>query len=129
VLDPLAGYLSLASQIHAAITNGSRNRLATLSSSFNFAPALADHRSVKQLVETLTGIWPGLWRLDRNIPAFKETTVLRLNARKARSVLGWKPHWGFAESVARTVDWYSAADSPSKALRITRQQIADFGAH
>ena len=71
VLDLLGGYLYLGALIDEALdTSGKRDvaRLDELCSSFNFGPALASNRSVKDLVETALQHWKGTWN-DLTDPA------------------------------------------------------------
>ena len=125
VLDPLAGYLMLGSQLKEALSLRSASRLAELSGSFNFGPKMGDHRPVRELVAEVLRHWPGKWRrAASNHP--EETAVLRLNSGKARRILGWKPRWRFTEAVDRTVKWYRESPSPRGALELTRRQLAEY---
>lgn len=126
VLDPLCGYLSLASELRKALELKDGRRVAELSGPFNFGPAAKDHRTVEQLVNEVLGNWPGTWiRRDSGHPAI-ETPVLRLNARKAARLLGWKPRWNFETTVENTVGWYAEATSSPRALAATLRQITSF---
>ena len=35
-----------------------------------------------------------------------EATLLKLDCSKARSLLGWRPVWGFTEMARHTAEWY-----------------------
>jgi CDP-glucose 4,6-dehydratase len=128
VLDPLAGYLVLGAELRKALTSRRRARLAELSGPFNFGPSARDHRPVRDVVAEILGRWPGEWRQAKDSRGPEETAVLRLDATKAKRVLGWEPKWRFAKSVARTVDWYRGAVSPRKAAQLTRAQIGEYSA-
>lgn len=56
-----------------------------------------------------------------------EATLLNLSIDKAERLLGWKPKWGFEETIIRTVEWYeqvhNGSDTP---VEITRAQIAKY---
>jgi len=127
VLDPLYGYLVLGARLQANL--GSRRKARRkLEGAFNFGPRPADHRPVADLVSEILGHWPGNWTPLTQKSAPKEASVLRLDARKASRVLGWRPRWRFPKAVARTVAWYQGARSPEAAQEWTRKQIAEFSA-
>ncbi|HEY5079323.1 MAG TPA: CDP-glucose 4,6-dehydratase [Opitutaceae bacterium] len=126
VLDPLAGYLCLASELGDALVSRRASRLAELSGPFNFGPASGDQRPVRDVVDEVLRRWPGKWRSARKSGDPLEASVLRLDARKAHRVLGWRPRWGFTQAIDRTVAWYQGAATPSKAIELTRRQIREF---
>jgi len=126
VLDPLAGYLMLAADLRESLSSRRAGRLAELSGPFNFAPAAVDQRPVRELVVEILRRWPGEWRSSHKLGEPAESAVLRLDARKAHRVLGWSPKWRFARAVDQTVAWYWAALTPSKALEMTRTQLAEY---
>jgi CDP-glucose 4,6-dehydratase len=129
VLDPLAGYLLLGAKLSQSLNSGNRPQLAELSGAFNFGPGTSDHRTVASLVDEVISHWPGHWTTEEKPSPIVESGALRLDARKARRILGWKPRWRFEESVFETVSWYRYASSPSAALEITRRQLSAFGVH
>jgi CDP-glucose 4,6-dehydratase len=123
VLEPLSGYLTLASELDRCHDKG---RLRTLCSPFNFGPATVSHRSVQQLVEEIFLHWPGRW-LDQSDPrALHEATLLSLNTEKAERLLGWASRWSFSKTVQETVEWYRKVHSGEDPIRLTLQQIASY---
>lgn len=126
VLDPLSGYLRLASELRKALELRDARRVADLSGPFNFGPAAKDHRTVEQLVDEVLGNWPGTWVPRESSHPAVESSVLRLNARKATRMLGWKPRWDFETSVENAVGWYAEASSSTRALSASVRQISDF---
>ena len=122
VLDPLHGYLLLG--VWLGLQKGAD--AAVIPGAFNFGPSTAGHRPVRDLVKEILRHWPGEWRASMQVGTPREAPVLRLDASEARQLLGWKPRWGFAESVARTVAWYKHGRSPRAAREVTLGQIADF---
>jgi CDP-glucose 4,6-dehydratase len=125
VLDPLEGYLTLGAQLRQALALKEAALLKRLSGPFNFGPAPGDHRSVRETTEEMLKHWPGKWKTAAAPRALAEVSVLRLDATKARKVLGWRPKWRFEEAVFRTVTWYRAATSDREAEGATHQQLSD----
>jgi CDP-glucose 4,6-dehydratase len=133
VLEPLSGYLLLA----AALSGASASPLLeqTLiqpglgAAAFNFGPGLTSNRTVGDLVQEFLANWPGHWEDKSDPSAPHEASKLNLATDKAFHTLGWQPRWGFATTVAKTVDWYSEAIHLSSAedfQRITRAQIRQY---
>jgi len=112
VLEPLGGYLLLAERL-AAAGSGSGNPYAT---AFNFGPALEANRPVRELVEAAQQHWPGSWHDLSDPAAPHEAGRLHLQIDKAHHQLGWRPRWGFATTVARTVGWYQAVHQGASPL-------------
>ncbi len=111
VLEPLAGYLSLASRLlgHDA---------AEFCSAWNFGPDEADSESVAQVVERLVQGWgSGGWqaRIDANDPP--EANLLRLSSAKSKRSLGWPGPSSIAEAADRTVGWFRRYDSDPTSAR------------
>jgi CDP-glucose 4,6-dehydratase len=56
-----------------------------------------------------------------------EAALLNLSIEKAKRLLGWKPKWGFEETIKRTVAWYDQVHAGAVTpLEITRSQIAEY---
>ena len=121
VLEPLGGYLALGAAL------AKRERFDEVCGGFNFGPDPKANRTVKELVEEMLKWREGAW-VDKSDPnAVHEAGLLNLDIRKARRVLGWKPRWGFEETVKNTVQWYAAVGDGCNPLSITREQIAVYG--
>ena len=104
VLEPLFGYLMLA----ARLQEDGRG----FASAYNFGP-IQERRTVRDVVERAIAEWgSGSWNMP---PATgpHEAKTLRLDVHKAERDLGWTPVWGFEETIARTVRWYSEYGSCS----------------
>ena len=121
VLEPLSGYLQLASKLAA------ERPVGALSSAFNFGPALGSNRTVEDLVVEVLRHWPGRW-VDRSDPkAVHEAKLLNLATDKAHHFLGWSTVWPFEETVARSVQWYWASEKKEGNIEaFTRQQVLDY---
>ncbi len=103
--------------------------LSTYSSAFNFGPALASNRTVAELVQEILKHWPGQW-VDKSDPhALHEAKLLNLATDKAHHFLNWAPAWPFAETIAKTVEWYRRAADPGVDVHaLTTSQINAYTA-
>lgn len=101
VLEPLAGYLTLAASLLAEPVR--------TAGGWNFGPLPDNCRTVGEVVAALSSTWGGAaWEdtSDKQVAKLHEANFLRLCIDKAVSGLGWRPVWGFDETVAQTVRWY-----------------------
>lgn len=102
VLEPLGGYLSLASRMAEA--DGDR-----FCDAWNFGPSPLETHSVEELVQALIAAWgKGEWVRLSEAAAPRESATLRLSIDKAMAELKWQPRWNLQEAVRRTVEWYRA---------------------
>jgi CDP-glucose 4,6-dehydratase len=122
VLEPLSGYLSLASKLyHDNQLNGE---------AFNFGPSSAQNHSVAELVDEIRIHWEGTEWLDRSEgnanPA--EAGLLKLCCDKALHQLNWKPTLNFQETAKWTADWYRTYYQSGQidAAKLTYLQISEF---
>lgn len=126
VLESLSGYLVLASELAAAQTRRDTGRIEALSSAFNFGPALACHRSVRDVVEETLKHWPGTWHDQSSGSAPHEAGRLQLSITKAAELLGWKPVWELESTIAQTVQWYRQAVTASAPSPTSTRALADL---
>ncbi len=120
VLEPLGGYLALGAAL------AKRERFDEVCGGFNFGPDPKANRTVKELVEEMLKWRKGTW-VDKSDPnAVHEAGLLNLDIRKARRVLGWKPRWGFEETVKNTVQWYAAVANGANPVEATNAQIMGY---
>ena len=126
VLEPLGGYLLLAQKLSASqsTTNGPN----LFCSAFNFGPRLEANRSVKELVEEVLKHWPGSWVDVSELEALHEAGRLNLQIDKANHVLGWRPRWDFAQTVARTVGWYRSVHEGADVVECSLCDLNAYGA-
>ena len=121
VLEPLGGYLSLAAQL----AKGNPRAM----DAFNFGPWDESNRTVAELVEEILRSWPGEWRDASQADHVHEASLLHLATDKARTVLDWRPSWGFRRTLSETVNWYREANlEKADPVALTRRQIGDFAA-
>jgi len=115
VLEPLSGYLLLGMRLLG--DSGTE-----LCSAFNFGPWADSNRTVRELVEEILKHLPGKW-VDRSDPASPhESHLLHLSIDKAYHLLGWRPVWGFAETVEKTAEGYRSKASAA----MVRGQIEEY---
>ncbi|HTB95403.1 MAG TPA: CDP-glucose 4,6-dehydratase [Terracidiphilus sp.] len=99
VLDPLGGYIQLAERMLAQPEG--------VPESLNFGPRDEDAWPVGAIASKVAGLWgeDASWVRDES-EHVREHHTLRLDASRARSVLGWYPRLGIETALEWTVDWY-----------------------
>ncbi len=126
VLEPLSGYLLLASKL-SSISHHQTS--AASAAAFNFGPNLDSNRSVADIVSEILKHWPGEWQ-DKSDPADPhEAGKLNLATDKAYHLLGWHPRWDFPTTIEKTVSWYREANScssPQEFSALTQRQIEEY---
>jgi CDP-glucose 4,6-dehydratase len=100
VLEPLSGYLTLAS---AMLTKPDPQWCE----GWNFGPVSGTELPVGKLVDSFVKAWgKGEWA-DQSSPGQPhEASILRLSIEKAGWDLGWRPRWTCDETVKQTARWY-----------------------
>ena len=99
VLEPLSGYLMLASRLFA---DGME-----YSGAWNFGPATKNLVTVKQLVEETIKQWGrGSYIVAKSHDEQKEAGLLSLDITKAVNSLGWQPVLDFTQTVRLAVEEY-----------------------
>ena len=116
VLDPLFGYLDLGQKLYDG---------PPFASAWNFAPEAENFITVKEIAErSIKVLGKGSYSVqgqDRH-----ETAVLKLDASKAKKVLGWKPLLGISEALDWTLNWYSDYYNGKDAGKLTDDQIDKY---
>lgn len=122
VLEPLGGYLELASALHKS------NKLH--GEAFNFGPIDQKNYSVMDLVVQMSRTWDAVqWKdVSGGANGPHESGLLKLNCDKALHYLNWQAVWNFGTTVDKTVEWYkNYYSSPNQSsLSCTLTQIADY---
>jgi len=119
VLDPLYGYLILASKLYKYPKK--------FSGAWNFGTEKNTITSVMTIVKYAIKNWGhGQFVVKKN-NKFYEQANLQLNIEKSKKNLNWKPRYKIQESVKLTIDWYKKVimkkTTPEK---ITREQITNY---
>lgn len=140
VLEPLGGYLCLASRMACSSQfaadgcahtsseerRASNEELASFCSAFNFGPALDSNRTVVDIVREILKHWPGEWQDKSDPNAPHEAGKLNLATDKAFHLLGWQPRWNFQTTIEKTVHWYREVRAGADPASLTRLQIQEY---
>jgi CDP-glucose 4,6-dehydratase len=121
VLEPLRGYLLLAERL-----SQDASRFA---SGWNFGPVDADAKPVSWIANELVRLWgnSASWCQD---PAShpRESTLLKLDASKAKAHLGWNPVSPLGLALEWIVEWYREFQAGADLRSITVKQIEQYEA-
>tara|TARA_B100001121_G_C18694843_1_gene624580 strand:+ start:370 stop:1482 length:1113 start_codon:yes stop_codon:yes gene_type:complete len=102
VLEPLSGYLALASKLYSDINLNGEN--------FNFGPNETSNKTVKNLIDELSKRWGYENESDsysiKHTDDFHEAGLLQLDCAKAEDLLDWKPNLSFEQMINFSSDWY-----------------------
>jgi CDP-glucose 4,6-dehydratase len=122
VLEPLAGYLMLASRLLAPDA-------ARFCGAWNFGPDEANCETVAEVVDRMVQSWSGGgWQRHTDPGDPPEAGVLRLSSARAARELGWHSRWGIGEVIARTVGWYRRYEAdPTSARAASLADMAAYG--
>ena len=121
ILEPLTGYLLLGALMYE---DG-----AKYSSAWNFGPNDESIKTVAELVKRVIKYWGGgTYTIDTlNHP--HEAAFLKLDASKARALLGWKPIYDIYEAVEKTINWYKNFYNgmrKEKLYEFTAEEIGEY---
>lgn len=125
VLEPLSGYLMLAAQLSNGSEASYREQVAE-GLAYNFGPQVVSNRSAEQLISEVLKWWPGAWEDGSEAQAVHEAGKLHLSSDRAWHRLGWRPRWGFAETIEKTVTWYRRVHEGEAPLDVTGEQIGAY---
>jgi CDP-glucose 4,6-dehydratase len=119
VLEPLSGYLLLASRIY--------ENPKQYTGSYNFGPESREMHTVNDVANELISVWgAGKIKITKKDSDPPEAGLLHLNCDKAHHDLGWYPKWGFKKTVEQTARWYKSVKEGKSAESVTRQQIIEY---
>jgi CDP-glucose 4,6-dehydratase len=119
VLEPLAGYLTLAEHLWA--------EGVVFQGGWNFGPADSDAQPVRHVVSEMSRLWGKEvpWQVADEV-SLHEAHLLRLDSSKARARLGWRPRWKLEDALVKTVQWYRAFYDGQDVRSLTLDQIQAF---
>lgn len=115
VIDVVAGLIAVAEDVAEG-----------RSEAWNLAPRAEEQVSVGELVDGFTRAWGGTaaWRSEIS-QGPKETHLLRIDASKARQILGWAPRLTIEDSIARSCRWYQAQARGEDMLKIAKRDLEE----
>jgi CDP-glucose 4,6-dehydratase len=120
VLEPLAGYISLAEKLLSSDA-------AHYARAFNFGPHEDDAQPVEWIVERMTKFWgdKAQWELAAD-PGAHEAGYLKLDASHAHAELDWHPRLRLETALEWLVGWYKAWQSGTNMHAFTLAQISAY---
>lgn len=102
VLEPVAGYLTLAERLCSEQGKDFAN-------AWNFGPPDEGCQSVQWIVNTMQTLWgEGADYSITSEPQPHEATFLKLDCSRARDLLQWRSVWTLEETLETIVQWYKA---------------------
>lgn len=120
VLEPLGGYLLLASKMLGA--DG-----ASYGEAWNFGPQEHSPMTAGELVQNAINYWGSGSLTTGTQQREKETTYLKLNWDKAAVRLGWEPRYTGEEALEQTIAWYKGEhDGRDDLYAQTCEQIESY---
>jgi len=123
VLEPLSGYLALATQL---------NQKSELHGEpFNFGPPANQNRTVLELVRAMSEHWEKVcWEeISNSGEQPYESGLLKLNCEKALHYLNWQAVLSFSDTVRMTAEWYrSYYENYSTISDLTISHIREYEA-
>lgn len=118
VLDPLAGYLTLAQKLW---------QQPELSGAYNFGPHTHEAATVREVIEQARiafGRGEVIYGTGNTGP--HEAGWLALETAKVRETLDIAPQWHLAETVNRTMAWYLAQQQGADARSLCEADIHEY---
>ena len=120
VLEPLAGYLTLARKLWDE---------PALAGAYNFGPQSGEAATVRDVVELARSAYGGgEVHFGDDSAGPHEAGWLALETAKARNALGLVPKWALAEAVNRTMAWYRAQQQGADVRRLCEAEITAYEA-
>ena len=118
VLEPLSGYLLLASRMC--------QEPEKYCDAYNFGPNFKSVINVGELADLVISQWgSGDWIDASDGSCLHEAHLLYLETCKAQSQLGWFPYWDIETTIAQTVKWYKEFDTRNP-YEICKEQILAY---
>ena len=122
VLEPLSGYLALASTL--SLSNHYHGE------AYNFGPSSNQNYPVSALIEEMSKYWDNVrWNdISMSETHVHEAGLLKLSCDKALFDFNWRPTLEFSDTVKMTVQWYKSyyQNSQDSMYDFTLDQIAEY---
>jgi CDP-glucose 4,6-dehydratase len=119
VLEPLAGYLTLAERLLQGDVR--------FADAWNFGPRDEDAWPVGRIADAMALRWGNgaAWTRDDS-ENVHEAGYLKLDSSKARAELGWQSHLKLQVALEWLVDWYRAWHEGAEMQQVTLSQIGHY---
>jgi CDP-glucose 4,6-dehydratase len=119
VLEPLSGYLLLASKLFSAG--------AHYAEAWNFGPNDRDSKNVEWITNKICKLWGqgATFSIDTNHQPH-EANYLKLDCSKAKAELNWIPKWNIETTLKSIVEWNKGFINGENMRIITEQQIEKY---
>lgn len=119
VLEPLSGYLLLASKL---FTEGSE-----YAQGWNFGPEESDAQNVEWIIKKICCFWGEAagYEIDSN-PQPHEANYLKLDCSKAKSELSWQSRWDLERTLKMIVEWNKAFFAKADIREVCLKQIEEY---
>ena len=120
VLEPLSGYILLASKLY--------ENPIEYGGSWNFGPSVNEKVfTVKSVADRLIKhIGKGIVNIDKSNSDHHEAQLLQLNCDKANKLLNWHPNWDTEQALKATALWYKSFIEGQDVEKFTLSQIEDY---
>jgi len=121
VLEPLSGYLALATELHQ------KDELH--GEPFNFGPSAHQNHTVLELVQQMALQWDQVrWQdVSGSVAGPYESGLLKLNCDKSLHYLQWHAVMSFEDTVRMTAEWYRTYyKQPAQIALTTDAQIVAY---
>jgi CDP-glucose 4,6-dehydratase len=115
LLDPLSGYLLLGAELIRDPKKAARP--------WNFGPDADDRIGLAEFALLFQRQWPAL-RTEFEPGVMAESPPIRLDTRRARERLGWRPVWRSPQAIAQTAQWYRSFHEHGRV--VSREQIKAY---
>lgn len=118
VLEPLAAYLMIAQKQYE------EKRYAGF---YNVGPDECDCVTTGELVELFCEKCENKVKwVDKSDKGPHEANFLKLDCSKLKTTFGWKPKWGIADAIEKTVEWSNVYMSGQNVTECMNKQIEQF---
>ena len=117
VIEPLIGYLILAQKQFKKKINQDP--------SWNFGPEKNNFLSVLEIVK-ISRKFEKIELKIVNKNKFKETFVLKLNNKKSKKILQWKPKWNLKKSLEKVFEWNNLKKRQISIRKICETQVNEY---
>lgn len=119
VLEPLSGYLLVASKLY--------QNPKSFSGAWNFGPSASHVLTVNDVASHMVSAF-GRGSIDVRADKSNqhEANLLQLNCDKAHQLLNWRPTWSPIKTLEMTAAWYKETSQGRIPEQVTDEQIRDF---